>query len=56
MLDVAVPDVDEHYDHARAAGATIVIDLEDTPWGSRRYQVSDLEGHQWQFSQSTVTD
>ena len=54
MLDVGVPDVDAHYQRACAAGATIVIQLEDTPWGSRRYQATDLEGHQWQFSQSTV--
>lgn len=56
MLDVGVPDVDAHYRRARAAGASIVIDIEDTPWGTRRYQASDLEGHQWQFSQPTAVE
>ena len=51
MLDVTVDDVDTHYRRARRAGAEIAIDLEDAPWGMRRYQARDLEGHQWQFSQ-----
>jgi PhnB protein len=51
MLDVTIDDIDTHYQRARAAGARVVIDLEDAPWGVRRYQATDLEGHQWQFSQ-----
>jgi len=51
MLDVTVNDVEGHYRRARAADAEVVIDLEDAPWGVRRYQARDLEGHQWQFSQ-----
>jgi PhnB protein len=50
MLYVYVDDVDEHYEHAKAAGATIVIELDDAPWGDRRYQATDPEGHQWTFA------
>jgi|SRR5436853_1652180 len=50
MLYVYVDDVDEHYQRARAAGATIVTELEDQPWGDRRYQAVDPEGHQWTFA------
>ncbi len=51
MLHVYVDDVDAHYRRARAAGATIVLELADQPWGDRRYQATDLEGHQWSFAQ-----
>jgi PhnB protein len=51
MLYVYVDDVDAHYRHARAAGAAIVSELEDLPWGDRRYQAADPEGHQWAFAQ-----
>ena len=46
---VAVEDVDAHYARARAAGAEIVSELEDTDYGSRQYSVRDLEGHLWCF-------
>jgi uncharacterized glyoxalase superfamily protein PhnB len=42
--------VDALYQRAGAAGAEVVIDLEDTPWGLRRFQARDIEGHQWHFS------
>jgi uncharacterized glyoxalase superfamily protein PhnB len=51
MLYVYVDDVDVHHDRARAAGATIMIELEDRPWGDRGYQAADLEGHRWFFAQ-----
>jgi PhnB protein len=51
MLYVYVDDVDEHYRRARAAGATIVTELADRPWGDRNYQAKDPEGHQWVFAQ-----
>src|ERR1700704_3722133 len=53
MLYVYVDDVDVHYQHAAAAGATIVTELQDQPWGDRLYQIADLEGHQWTFAQHT---
>jgi len=51
MLTVRVLDVDSHHYRSRAAGAEIVIDLGDAPWGVRRYQARDPEGHQWHFEQ-----
>jgi PhnB protein len=50
MLYVYVDDVDEHYRQAKAAGAKIVLALDDQPWGDRRYQAADPEGHQWTFA------
>jgi uncharacterized glyoxalase superfamily protein PhnB len=49
---VEVGDVDAHYDHARAAGATILREPEDLPFG-RLYSAADLEGHRWMFMQPT---
>jgi PhnB protein len=51
MLYVYVDDVDAHHRRAVAAGARIVLDLADQPWGDRRYQATDIEGHQWTFAQ-----
>ena len=51
MLYVYVDDVDHHYRHATEAGAEIVTELETMPWGDRRYQARDGEGHQWTFAQ-----
>ena len=44
-----VEDVDAHHDRARAAGAEIVRELEDTDYGSREYGARDLEGNEWHF-------
>ncbi len=46
---VVVPNPDEHYARAREAGARIVRDLEDQPYGSREYSARDLEGNLWSF-------
>ena len=46
---VAVEDVDAHYERAKAAGAEIVRDIEDTDYGSREYTARDPEGHVWSF-------
>jgi PhnB protein len=47
---VYVDDVDVHYEHAKAAGATITRELEDQFYGDRSYTVEDPEGHQWWFA------
>jgi PhnB protein len=49
-VQVEVADVDAHEAQARAAGATIVRELEDLPFG-RLYSAADLEGHRWMFIQ-----
>jgi uncharacterized glyoxalase superfamily protein PhnB len=46
---VYVADVDSHERQARAAGAEITRELEDTDYGARVYSVRDLEGNVWSF-------
>jgi uncharacterized glyoxalase superfamily protein PhnB len=50
-LIVLVDDVDDHHARARAAGAAIITEPTDTPWGLRQYTVDDLAGHRWEFAQ-----
>ena len=47
---VYVDHVDEHFERAKQAGATILGELEDG-FPGRRYRVEDLEGHRWMFLQ-----
>jgi uncharacterized glyoxalase superfamily protein PhnB len=49
-LTVFVDDVDAHFNKAKAAGAKIVEDLNETAYGERQYGVEDLDGHHWLFS------
>ena len=48
---IYVDDVEGHYERARAAGATILREPEDQPYG-RLYNAADLEGHRWMFMQA----
>ena len=47
-LLVYVPDATTHFATAKAAGATILSELEDGEHG-KRYRVEDIEGHRWMF-------
>jgi uncharacterized glyoxalase superfamily protein PhnB len=47
---VYVDDLDQHFARAKAAGATILSDIESGPPG-RRYRAEDFEGHRWFFFQ-----
>jgi len=49
---IYVDDVDKHCERAKKAGATILSEPEDTPYG-RHYRAADLEGHRWMFLQRT---
>jgi PhnB protein len=49
---VQVDDVDGHRGRARAAGATLLGEIEDGPVG-RLYRVEDPEGHRWMFAQAS---
>jgi uncharacterized glyoxalase superfamily protein PhnB len=40
-------EVDAHHDRAVAAGAQVVQELVDQPYGSREYAVRDPEGNIW---------
>ncbi len=44
---IIVPDADAVYERAKAAGGTIVRDLQNTDYGSREFTVKDPEGHSW---------
>jgi uncharacterized glyoxalase superfamily protein PhnB len=48
-LYVAVDDVDAHHERAKAAGAEIVREPQDTDYGSREYAARDVEGYVWSF-------
>ncbi|HKR58801.1 MAG TPA: VOC family protein [Pyrinomonadaceae bacterium] len=45
---VFVADIEEHYQRAERAGATMLSQIEAGP-PARRYRAEDLEGHRWMF-------
>jgi uncharacterized glyoxalase superfamily protein PhnB len=49
---VRVEDADSHCDRAAAAGAKILDEPTDYPYGERQYNAEDLGGHRWTFSES----
>ena len=49
-VQVEVSDVNTHFERARAAGAEILRELEELPFG-RLYSAADPEGHRWMFMQ-----
>jgi uncharacterized glyoxalase superfamily protein PhnB len=51
-LLVRVPDADAHHAQAAAAGAKVLSEPEDYPYGERQYSAVDPGGHRWTFSQS----
>jgi uncharacterized glyoxalase superfamily protein PhnB len=44
---IVVADADEVYARAQATGGVIVRPIQDTPYGSREFSVTDPEGHSW---------
>jgi len=48
---VFVSDADAHCARARAAGAEILEEPREQPFGDRIYLARDLEGHEWYFAQ-----
>jgi uncharacterized glyoxalase superfamily protein PhnB len=46
---VVVPDADAHHARAVAAGAEVLLPLEDADYGGRGYTCRDPEGHIWSF-------
>ncbi len=53
MPFVFVDDLDAHFAHACAAGATIIEPIHQ--YGYRAYVAEDLEGHRWTFAQARPT-
>ena len=52
---VRVEDAGAHCERARQAGARILMEPTDFPYGERQYTAEDLAGHHWTFTQ-TLTD
>ena len=46
---IIVEDADRHYARAVAAGAEIVMEIEDPDYGGRGYSCRDSEGYVWSF-------
>lgn len=46
---IVVDDADAHYRNAKAAGATILLDISDDGFGGSGYACRDPEGHIWTF-------
>jgi len=46
-----VDGIGAHHARAQEAGAEIVSEPRDQPWGDRRYEALDLEGHRWYFAE-----
>ncbi len=49
-LTIFVEDVEAHHARAKAEGATIVEELNETMYGELQYAALDLDGHHWLFS------
>jgi PhnB protein len=47
---VRVADIDAHFARAQAAGAGLLSEIEEAPYG-RLYRAEDVEGHRWMFLQ-----
>ncbi len=48
---VYVDDIEAHFARAKAAGATILDEVEEQFYGDKRYGVEDPEGHVWYFAE-----
>ena len=46
---IVVPEIDDHYQHAVAAGAEIVMPLTAEDYGGKNYSCRDPEGYLWNF-------
>jgi PhnB protein len=51
-LYVRVEALDQHFMRAVQAGAVVLEQPADQPYGDRRYGVEDPEGHHWYFAEA----
>lgn len=54
-VQVRVEDARGHCERARAAGAKILTEPTDHPYGERQYDAEDFYGHRWNFTE-TIAD
>ena len=50
-LSLIVSDAAAVYETAKAAGATIIMDLAEMPYGGKTFACMDPEGHRWSFGE-----
>jgi uncharacterized glyoxalase superfamily protein PhnB len=50
-VHILADSVDERFERAKKAGATVLQPPEDKAYGQRLFGVADPEGHQWFFAQ-----
>ena len=55
-ITVYVKDVDAHFKAVREAGATILSEPANQPYGQREYTVRDPDGHTWWIATPTPQD
>jgi uncharacterized glyoxalase superfamily protein PhnB len=46
---IIVAEIEDHYHHAKRAGAEIVLDLDEQGYGGKLYTCRDPEGYLWNF-------
>jgi PhnB protein len=49
-IHLSVPNVDQVWERAKAAGATVRMELADMFWGDRYGQLDDPFGHRWSLA------
>jgi uncharacterized glyoxalase superfamily protein PhnB len=54
-MTVMVPDVVAHHGRAKDAGALVLGEPKEFPWGLCGYNALDLEGHRWEFVELVQT-
>jgi uncharacterized glyoxalase superfamily protein PhnB len=52
LIKVRVEDVDAVFERARTAGARVLHEPTEFPYGERSCTVEDLGGHHWEFTQT----
>ena len=53
-VTILVKDVDAHFKAVRGAGATILSEPADQPYGQREYALRDTDGHTWWIATPTT--
>lgn len=55
LVQVRIEDARSHCERARQAGANILNEPQDFPFGERQYNAEDFHGHRWNFTE-TIAD
>jgi uncharacterized glyoxalase superfamily protein PhnB len=55
FIQVRIDDAPSHCERARHAGARILMEPIEYPYGERQYEAQDFYGHRWNFTE-TIRD